>query len=797
MQLIDCGSKGENNSNTAPLLLAKTKTFTPNRYILCSNANLKYRTYLHYMPQLDLSNCAKEAIHIPGKIQSHGFFIAIDESFNIIYCSENIVEFISQPATTLLNEPIEVFESLINDQEQNILFRPLITMAYRRKKFQALNPYELEIGGREFNMILSKPGALYFLDFEPELSDLSVNIQPMLGRSLSAMVADKDLGQLLHNGADQIKEIIGYDRVMIYKFHQDGHGEVVAEAKEEQLNSWLGLHYPATDIPEQARQLYKVNLTRLIADVEQEPSSIITSVEHNSEEPLDLTCSTLRAVSPVHIQYLKNMGVASSFSISIVNQDQLWGLVACHSYVPRFINFRERDAAKLVGHVLSSAINFREQEQQQQLAYGLRNAVDSITRNLLRNVSIEDALLKQDVTLLNVVPAGGAVLQFEGNLFTTGTVPSENFVRTLISWVDDKIQDNLYYTPCLSMQYPEASKYKDCASGLLVCRLSGELKEYILWFRPEVLSVVNWAGNPEKPATYDHKGGLHISPRTSFEVWSQHVSETSISWEQQELSAAQQLRYEINLAISRRAIELRALNEKLREAYAELDTFSYTISHDLKNPLTTIRSYAQLIGRYELEPKLKMMFDRIQQSASKMQQMIEEVLAYSKAGQSVLSFEQIDMGVLLTELTDELLLQAGNPNLKIFVHQTPDIKGEKTMIYQVFANLLSNAVKYSNKAEYPIVTIKGEVLEAEVLYTITDNGVGIPKEEQESVFELFTRAQTANGFDGTGVGLAIVKKIVDRHNGRIWIESDAACPGTKFLVAFSLDMTRKISAPLS
>ncbi len=745
------------------------------------------------MPELDLTLCAREPIHIPGKIQTHGFFIAIDENFKIIYCSENIIDHICQPATALLNEPIEAFENLINNQDQQIFFRPLIAMAYRRKKFQALNPYELEIGGREFNMILSKPGAFYFLDFEPELSDLSVNIQPLLGRALSAMVADKDLEQLLQNGADQIKEIIGYDRVMIYKFHQDGHGEVVAEAREEHLNSWLGLHYPATDIPEQARQLYKVNHTRLIADVDQEPSSIITSIQHPSEVPLDLTCSTLRAVSPVHIQYLKNMGVASSFSISIVHQEKLWGLVACHSYVPRFINFRERDAAKLVGQVLSSAINFREQEEQQQLAYGLRNAVENITRNLLRNMPVEEALVKQHTTLLDVVPAGGAVFLFEGKLLKIGDVPSDGFIRSLINWVDDKIQEDVYYTECLSQQYPEAAKYKDLASGFLACRLSGELKEYMLWFRPEVLSTVKWAGNPDKPATYDQHGLLHISPRTSFEVWSQRVSQTSKSWQQQEIASAQQLRHEINLAIGRRAMELRALNEKLRDAYAELDTFSYTISHDLKNPLTTIHSYAQLISRYDLEPKLKMMFDRIQQSAAKMRQMIEEVLAYSKAGQSVLSVEPINMTAMISELKDELHLQSGNPNLEIIVKQTPDIQGEKIMIYQVFANLLSNAVKYSSKMEAPLVTVEGKVLEGEVLYTISDNGVGIPKDEHESVFELFTRAKTATGFDGTGVGLAIVKKIVDKHHGRIWVDSDFGY-GTKFFIAFRSDKIRKLSA---
>ncbi|MNR11561.1 Bacteriophytochrome [compost metagenome] len=202
----------------------------------------------------------------------------------------------------------------------------------------------------------------------------------MVGRSLSEILSDKKIENLLGNVAQQIKKIIGYDRVMVYKFHEDGHGEVVAEAKSDNFESWLGLHYPASDIPKQARELYKINLVRLIADVHTTPSALLTHPINGEAVPLDLTHSTLRAVSPIHIQYLKNMGVASSFSVSILDGDNLWGLIACHNYTPRFINYRERESAKLVGQVLSSAVSFREQEEEQQHANEHRQSVDAITR---------------------------------------------------------------------------------------------------------------------------------------------------------------------------------------------------------------------------------------------------------------------------------------------------------------------------------------------------------------------------------------------------------------------------------
>jgi chemotaxis family two-component system sensor kinase Cph1 len=191
-------------------------------------------------------------------------------------------------------------------------------------------------------MILSTAGELFLAEFERSSSDLEEDLQQIMGSTLSLMLGDANLSRLLDKTAEQIKKIIHYDRVMVYKFHEDGHGEVVAEAKNADLSPLMGLHYPASDIPKQARELYKLNLTRLIADVNAQASDILTF----EDGALDLTNSSVRAVSPIHIQYLKNMGVASSFSVSLIHNGDLWGLVACHNYTPRFINYRQRDAAR-------------------------------------------------------------------------------------------------------------------------------------------------------------------------------------------------------------------------------------------------------------------------------------------------------------------------------------------------------------------------------------------------------------------------------------------------------------------
>ncbi|QJD98225.1 GAF domain-containing protein [Mucilaginibacter robiniae] len=734
------------------------------------------------MFQVDLTNCDREPIHIPGKIQSHGFLVAVNSSYKIAFCSENIYSFLGAEAATLLGKEIETLEMFLQEAQPGFI-RQAIGFAKRRNEFRPSNPYAVEVKGQEFNLILSQSASFYVLEFEPEISDLQSNLQQAVGRSLSEMLADKSLSLLLTNAAKQIREIICYDRVMVYQFHKDGHGEVVAEDKENSLESWIGLHYPASDIPKQARELYKLNLTRLIADVQQEPSAVITLPEH-VQESLDMTCNALRAVSPIHIQYLKNMGVASSFSVSILHQNELWGLVACHNYTPRFINYQQRESARLVGQVLSSALSFRQHEEDQQSTYKRRDAIEGITRLLLRNIPVEEALLKHEVTLQDTVSSGGAALLYENKLSIIGSVPDESFVEQLISWLGDQMQDDVFETNQLPQIYPLAEKYKDVASGLLACKLSKELKEYLIWFRPEVITTVNWAGNPQKPGEYDANNILHISPRTSFEVWKEQVTGTSPTWTNDDIKAAQQLRDEVNYAISRKATELRVLNEKLREAYAELDTFSYTISHDLKNPLTTIKSYSQLIGRQsDLEPKIKNMAMRIQQGADKMQAMIEEVLQYSRVGQSKIQIKAINMLKMLDDLRHDLLVASENPNLELNIGNTPEIQGEEMMIFQVFSNLLSNAVKYSKNADQPVVTVSGSTKDDIITYEVADNGIGIPDYEHEKIFELFSRAEDANTFEGTGVGLAIVRRILEKHHGKIWLESEPG-KGSHFYVSF-------------
>ena len=732
---------------------------------------------------VDETNCALEPIHSPGKVQSHGFLVGIDKQMLIHFFSENIGSFIPSIPENILGKSIGILDGHLGEHFRLPVLQQLLAIG-GHNGFEQINPFQVEINHEPFYLIISRSSTYYLLEFEPVQSDMNVDLNKMLGRSISEMLGDKNLSNLLNNAVSQIRNITGFDRVMIYRFAPDYHGEVVAEASKDGLASWLGLHYPATDIPAQARELYKINLTRLITDVHTEPSELRTSPEHKNYQ-LDLTHAQLRAVSPIHIEYLKNMKVETSFSISLIYQDQLWGLIACHHYSPRFIDYKSRESAKLISQILSSALEFRQDEENQQMVKYYRENVDLLSKQLLEpDLNLIDALTSQQVNLMQVTDCGGAVLCYENTIKTLGVTPSIPEIKELLTWIKETVDSRFYHTNNLKNTYPKALSFQKIASGLMVCTLSKELNEYILWFKPEFIQTINWAGNQEKENVTDANGIVHLSPRKSFEIWSETIIGKSMEWNKEEIDAVKRLKEEIVYTINLHANQIRLLNEKLQKAYQELDTFSYTISHDLKTPISTIKGFSQILKKDKnLTPHAANIIDRILAGTDKMTSMIKEVLEYSRINQGALNRVDINVKVLVEELIKDLRIAYQTDNLEVIIGEAPAIKGDSLMISQVFSNLLSNAIKYSSGNENPCIRIEGKVQEQDVVYSITDNGIGIHKQELPKVFDLFKRMENVKNIEGTGIGLAIVKRIIEKHEGKIWVESTLG-EGSTFYTAF-------------
>lgn len=728
----------------------------------------------------DLTNCDREPIHIPGQIQTHGFLVVLDQQDNIRFISANATRFISTLDGSLLGRSVVDLEQLFDTPVG--AFSNFIKAGKSNGAFDPANPLPITLEGIAYYMIVAVSAEFYLLEFEPASSSFSVDVQSMMGRSIAELLKHTEVTELLNAAARQVKTIINYDRVMIYCFGADGHGEVVAEEQEADLPSWLGLHYPASDIPKQARDLYKLNLTRLIADVHTDTSQILTEAENVT--PLDLTNSQLRAVSPVHIQYLKNMGVASSFSISIICHGELWGLIACHHYTPKFIDYRSREYAKLIGQILSSALHYREEIANQQMLEQSKNSLARLSKALQDKLTIKDALLQEPGELLALVQASGVMVVIGDLIYPLGATPAMADMENLKDWLKGHVEDHVYATTNLGAVYPESSAYQSIASGIMVLTISRELEKYIVWFKPEQLQTINWAGQPADKQELQANGMLNISPRHSFDIWSQLVSATSEAWSKQDSLSVNLLRQEINYAVNLKANAVKLLNESLRLAYEELETFSYTISHDLKSPIASIKGYAQLLARDQTSiERGKEMVQRIADRADQMNSMIGAVLDYSRIGKSNMQFHIVPTRPIIDEIVSDVLLQYAGSNLEITVGKTPDLNGDHTMLMQVFSNLLGNAAKYSQYANPARVHVEGWPEDGHICYSVKDNGLGIAEKDLSKIFELFNRMENVKDIEGSGVGLAIVKRIVEKHQGQIWAESEIG-QGSAFYFRF-------------
>ncbi|WP_080240275.1 ATP-binding protein [Spirosoma rigui] len=737
---------------------------------------------------VNLINCDQEPIHILGYIQSHGYLCAIKpDTYTVVHASANLAELVGQPVAEVLGQSLDTLLAKTDLPAATLI--ELLNVGQRNGSWENINPNRIQINGHPWNLIVHEHNGLLLLEWEPTDKEHKVSLnQRLIAEALTEVQSSRRLTDLLQNTARRVKAIIGFDRVMVYRFSADWHGQVIAEEKEPDLEPFLGLNYPASDIPRQARELYKTNLVRLIADAGSQPSPILSEPGWPADQPLDMTHSTLRAVSPVHIEYLINMGVHASMSISLLYRGELWGLISCHHYSPRFVDYPSRQAAKFVSQLLSAALEFRKDEEDQTQLLQRQEAGRRLHEQLLADEDVVRALTRHTTTALDLTGAEGVVLLFNNQQHRLGKTPDEAAVTQLVEWLKTTHIDSFLETSQLPILYKPAEAFSEVGAGILAIVLSRELNEYLIWFKPERIQQVTWAGNPEKAVTVNDDGQARLSPRKSFAAWTELVHNTSEPWGQIEVAVAIKLREDILQVVNRQANEIRILNQRLQAAYEELDAFSYTVSHDLRTPLSSIRCYSEiLLEEYgeNFNPDAKALFQKVIDSTDRMRGLIRHILFYSRMGRAEIKAQPIDMQQLLQTLREEIMITEKDRSLTIDITSTPDLTGDPTMVAQLFMNLMTNAAKYTQSKPVGQIQVHGEQLGSEVIYTVKDNGIGFDMKEAGKMFELFKRLENARSFKGSGVGLAIVKRIVNRHRGKIWYQSEPN-HGATFYVSFPL-----------
>jgi len=531
--------------------------------------------------ETDLSSCDREPIHIPGSVQPFGAMLACDStSWIVTHASENI-GITGHPASTVIGRQLK---NVVGRDTFHAITNALSTVAAPGIPGRLFD-HELETGQR-WNISVHDMAGRTVVEFEPVQTSYKEAAALLIVRSMLARMQGAHTAlDVCRIAADQLRLLIDFDRVMIYRFLEDGSGRVVAESRVEGVQSFLGHHYPASDIPKQARALYLKNWLRLIADVDSDPVPIFAGPEHHSTD-LDLTYCSLRSVSPIHIEYLQNMGVRASMSISIIVGGSLWGLIACHNNHPRIVPPDVRVASEFFGQAFSLQLQTLERADVAEMLHEARRRLDLFMSSLPSSSSLVEALGPRLEQIASLLPCDGVGLWVDGHWMHHGLVPPAPDVTALIGFLDEVVSDACYATNQLPIVHPPATSYADSASGLLAVPLSRLPGDYLILFRKEVIGTIAWAGNPEKLAVWSD-GAERLSPRKSFELWREEVRHRSAVWEPQERLTAEALR----MSLFEIVLKLSELTARERSKAAEQQRIYATeFNHRVKNALALIRA---------------------------------------------------------------------------------------------------------------------------------------------------------------------------------------------------------------
>ncbi|MEO8705240.1 MAG: ATP-binding protein, partial [Kofleriaceae bacterium] len=771
---------------------------------------------------IDLSQCDREPVHIPGVIQPHGLFFVLDpEGLTILCASENTECLIGIAAADLVGRSIASIASLVDGTA--------LAAALREDDLEQYNPRALRFSSASaaFEAIAHRHDGRLILECEPAV-DESLDASHFYNRVRASLIrirATKDLDALCAATASEIRQLTGFDRVLIYRFRPDLTGEVVAESADEQ--HYLGLRFPASDIPSQARALYAACRLRMMPTARYVPARLVGA---HDTRPIDMTHAVLRSVSPVHLQYMANMGVTGSMGISLMDEDRLWGLVTCnHESGERFLPYRVRMSTGLIGEVVSSLIGQKERIASSDRRVTFLGTHAKLTQFVTQDRDVVRGLTEHVPSLADVTSSPGAALYYKGEVRTVGATPPAAEILALITWLEARDQQTVV-CESLPASYPPAHVWKEVGCGLVASRITldhriaGAGNVWLLWFRPEIVQIVTWGGDPNKSIS---TGPLH--PRTSFEAWREDVHLLSPPFSTSELEAARAFTgtmFEVILEIeARRQIEhgatlLAEANRRLvlqieETQRAELELrraqkleavgrLASGLAHEINTPVQYVsdsvaflkEAFSDLValvppaaGQSNDEIDLAFLVESIPsaierslEGLGRVATLVRALKEFSHADRA--AKEPADLNQALANTIDIARGEVRNiATVSLDPGPLPQVPCFLGDLNQVFLNLIVNAAhaiqdSLNDRRTSGTISIRTWQEGDEVCVAVADDGAGIPEAIREQIFDpFFTTKEVGRG---SGQGLALARAIVvGRHGGSLTFESEVG-RGTTF-----------------
>lgn len=697
-----------------------------------------------------LDNCAREPIHIPGSVQPHGALIALDPQGRITHASANVSELLG--FAPVFGQALEAAD-LDGQEDVHDLIRQVLEEAAQEQVVPL--SLEAQLNGRTFDVVVHASGALVICEFELRDGDADevASFAQKAYRSLDVLKRQRTELRLLEGAVQAIRAMTGFDRVMAYRFRHDDSGDVVAESVRDDLDPYLGRRYPASDIPAQARRLYTINTLRLIADVGYTPVPLLADPAH--AEPLDLSHSVLRSVSPVHIEYLNNMGVGASMSVSIVVAGKLWGMIACHHMSPRRVPYSIRMAADVMAQLLASSVqSINAQARAAEVAHAawLRSEV---TTPVAQGEDPLTVLQGHAEPLRAALGADALVLSLDGKVRTHGIEGEADlaWAHALPTWLGTQAM------PLVHVQEGEHLPRDEDGTpppycGVLALRYDTLQQGWVVALRREQIETIRWGGQPDKQIAHGPLGP-RLTPRGSFDEWRETVRGTAVPWNDTQLEIASQLLDGLSRANTDRVMELDRLRSQLWAV----------LGHDLRNPLQSLSIAANVLDQGVQAGRMSSV---IKNSAGRMQRLLRDVLDISRLQNGLglaMNVEDLDLVALVLQLIEETTV--GYPDMQV-THQLPaslTVPADAGRVSQLISNLLSNGRHHGDGVVH--VVLRED--DGHAVLEISNRALPIPDDEVPHLFNPFKRQSLgkAGNRTGMGLGLYIAAQIAQSHQGSI------------------------------
>jgi light-regulated signal transduction histidine kinase (bacteriophytochrome) len=667
------------------------------------------------------------------------------------------------------------------------------------------NPTEEEF--QESTEIKSKPLRVLRSARKRKGEAAAMEVFNIMSQVQEQLAAAPNLEKFLKVLVGVVKELTGFHRVMIYQFDSNFNGRVVTELVDPRATKDLfkGLNFPASDIPKQARELYKLNKVRMLYDRDQETARLVCRTAEDLENPLDLTHSYLRAMSPIHIKYLANMAVRSSMSISINAFGELWGLIACHSYGPRGmrVSFPIRKMCRMVGDAASRNI--------ERLSYASRLQARKLINTVPTQHNPSGYIIASSDDLLKLFDADFGLLSIRDETKILGQLDNSQEALAMLEYLRMRKIQSVMTSMDVTEDFPDL-RYPPgfhVIAGMLIVPLSVSGTDFIVFFRKGQLKEVKWAGNPYEKYTTEGAEG-YLEPRKSFKTWSETIVGKCRDWTEEEVETASVL-----CLVYGKFIEVWRQKEAALQSSQLTRLLLANSAHEVRTPLNAIINYLEIALEGSLDTETRENLARSHSASKSLIYVINDLLDLTKTeeGASLIRGESFDLPATITEATDMFRNDAKRKGIDFEYVEHLGLPiyciGDQRRVRQVISNIIANAIQFTSQGSVKVeayVAARPDKEHADVEVAVSDTGAGINSKKLDQLFYDLEQVQSEpaamledallpdpkqldeqSDKTALGLGLAVVARIVKNMNGQVRIRSEEG-KGTRFVIQFPFEL---------